>query len=82
MTPGVTPETLDGMSKDVLKEISNRLSDESFQFNPGRRIIIPKASGGTRPLTFKGREKKSSISPENDSRSSFRSYIFWFKSWL
>ena len=52
MTPGVSPETLDGMSKEVLKEISDRLRDESFQFHPGRRILIPKASGGTRPLTI------------------------------
>ncbi len=52
MTPGVSPETLDGMSKEVLTDISSRLRDESFQFNPGRRIQIPKASGGTRPLTI------------------------------
>lgn len=52
MTPGINPETLDGMSLDVLKEISRKLRDESFQFSPGRRIQIPKPSGGERPLTI------------------------------
>ena len=52
MTPGVNPETLDGMSSDVLLEISRKLRDESFQFNPGRRIQISKPSGGERPLTI------------------------------
>jgi len=52
MTPGVNPETLDGMSKEVLIEIVDKLKNESFQFNPGRRVLIPKASGGTRPLTI------------------------------
>jgi len=52
MTPGVNPETLDGMSIEVLREIVQKLKDESFQFSPGRRVQIPKHSGGTRPLTI------------------------------
>lgn len=52
MTPGISPETLDGMSKEVLEDIVKRLKNESFQFSPGRRVLIPKASGGTRPLTI------------------------------
>lgn len=52
MTPGVKPETLDGMSKEVLDNIVNKLKNETFQFSPARRIQIPKASGGTRPLTI------------------------------
>jgi len=52
MTPGVNPETLDGMSMEVLESIARQLQDESFQFKPARRVQIPKASGGTRPLTI------------------------------
>jgi len=52
MTPGVKPETLDGMSKEVLEDIVVKLKNESFQFSPGRRVQIPKPSGGTRPLTI------------------------------
>lgn len=51
MTPGINPETLDGMSMEVLEDIIARLKNESFQFTPGRRVEIPKTSGGTRPLT-------------------------------
>ena len=50
MTPGVKPETLDGVSLESLQDISNKLNNESFQFSP--RVQIPKASGGTRPLTI------------------------------
>lgn len=52
MTPGISPETLDGMSQEVIKDIVKRLGDETFQFQPGRRIQIPKGSGGSRPLTI------------------------------
>lgn len=52
MTPGITPTTLDGMSMEVMKEIISKLKDDSFKFSPGRRVEIPKASGGTRPLTI------------------------------
>lgn len=51
MTPGVNPETLDGISKETFEDLSARLRDESFQFSPSRRVNIPKASGGTRPLS-------------------------------
>ena len=51
MTPGVSPETLDGISKDTFEKLSKRLRDESFSFSASRRIHIPKASGGTRPLS-------------------------------
>ncbi len=52
MTPGITPTTLDGMSMEVIEEIISKLKDDSFKFSPGRRVEIPKASGGTRPLTI------------------------------
>lgn len=51
MTPGITPTTLDGMSMDVISKIISSIKDESFKFTPGRRVEIPKASGGSRPLT-------------------------------
>lgn len=51
MTPGVNPETLDGMSSEVLLDIARKLRSEKFDFHPGRRVQIPKKSGGTRPLT-------------------------------
>lgn len=50
--PGINPETLDGLSIDSLNKIRLALLDESFKFNSGRRIIIPKASGGERPKTI------------------------------
>jgi group II intron reverse transcriptase/maturase len=52
MTPGITPTTLDGTSWETFCQISSSLKDESFQFKPSRRIHIPKASGGKRPLTI------------------------------
>lgn len=51
MTPGINPETLDGMSNEVLKSIIEKLETEDFNFQAGRRVQIPKKSGGTRPLT-------------------------------
>jgi len=50
MTPGINPTTLDGMSMNEIMKIIESLKDESFQFTPGRLHIIPKKSGGTRPL--------------------------------
>lgn len=52
MTPGVSPETLDGISKEKLELLLSDLLSEKFQFSPSRRIQIPKASGGERPLTI------------------------------
>ena len=52
MTPGVTPETLDGISKEKIQTLSESLINESFQFSPSRRVLIPKASGGSRPLSI------------------------------
>lgn len=52
MTPGIDETTLDGISKDLILQIIEELSDESFQFKPGRRTYIPKSNGGKRPLTI------------------------------
>ncbi|KAH8163800.1 hypothetical protein CIB48_g4426 [Xylaria polymorpha] len=45
MTPGISPTTLDGISTEVFKRIIESLRDESFQFDPGRKVNIPKGSG-------------------------------------
>lgn len=52
MTPGITPVTLDGMSMEVVEEIISKLKAGNFKFSPGRRVEIPKADGGSRPLTI------------------------------
>lgn len=55
MSQGMTPETLEGVSRvshTYLQELSQALKNQTFKFKPGRRIQIPKASGGTRPLTI------------------------------
>jgi group II intron reverse transcriptase/maturase len=52
MTPGIVPTTLDGISVEVIEEIIQSLKDDTFKFQPGRRVMIPKASGGERPLTI------------------------------
>lgn len=52
MTPACDDETLDGISHEALLELSNLLRTEEFQFRPARRVEIPKASGGTRPLSI------------------------------
>lgn len=50
-TPGLNPETLDGMSLLVLESIIDKLKTEKFTFQAGIRVQIPKALGGNRPLT-------------------------------
>jgi len=52
MTPGINPTTLDGISKKWIVETVESLKTEQFKFKPGRRIQIPKANGGQRPLTI------------------------------
>lgn len=51
MTPGMTPTTLDGMSLEVVDELISSMRAETFDFQPGRRVNIPKSNGKTRPLT-------------------------------
>ena len=52
MTKGSVPETLDGISTITINNLIAKLKDESFRFSAGRRVQIPKASGGLRPLTI------------------------------
>lgn len=52
MTPGVTPETLDGISKEKLEALALELRSEKFQFSPIGSVSIPKPYGGSRPLSI------------------------------
>lgn len=42
MTPGITQETLDGISLSYLFQLSKEIRSGKFQFTPARRIWIPK----------------------------------------
>ncbi|MFD5430253.1 reverse transcriptase/maturase family protein [Streptomyces sp. NPDC127084] len=50
MTPGVTPETVDGMSQRKISRIIEAVRHERYRFRPVRRVFIPKKNGKTRPL--------------------------------
>ncbi|MET9399449.1 reverse transcriptase domain-containing protein [Kitasatospora sp. NPDC002965] len=50
MTPGVTPETVDGMSQRKIGRIIEAMRHERYRFKPVRRVHIPKKNGSTRPL--------------------------------
>jgi retron-type reverse transcriptase len=50
MTPGVTQETVDGMSQAKIGRIIEALRHERYRFRPVRRVHIPKKNGKTRPL--------------------------------
>jgi group II intron reverse transcriptase/maturase len=50
MTPGPTPETVDGMSMAKIEAIIERLRYERYRWTPVRRTYIPKKNGKMRPL--------------------------------
>ncbi len=50
MTPGVTGETVDGMSLGKIDSIIDAMRHERYRFSPVRRIYIPKKNGNLRPL--------------------------------
>jgi group II intron reverse transcriptase/maturase len=50
MTPGVTQETVDGMSMRKIGRIIDAMRHERYRFRPVRRVHIPKKNGKTRPL--------------------------------
>jgi group II intron reverse transcriptase/maturase len=50
MTPGVTPETVDGMSLAKIGAIIDALRAERYRWRPVKRVHIPKKSGKLRPL--------------------------------
>jgi group II intron reverse transcriptase/maturase len=53
MTPGVTQETVDGMSRGRIEDIIDALRHERYRFTPVRRVLIPKKQKGKfRPLSL------------------------------
>ena len=50
MTPGVTGETVDGMSLGKIERIIDAMRHERYRFSPVRRVYIPKKNGKLRPL--------------------------------
>src|SRR3954465_3918509 len=50
MTPGVTQETVDGMSLGKVGRIIDAMRHERYRFKPVRRTYIPKKNGKMRPL--------------------------------
>jgi group II intron reverse transcriptase/maturase len=50
MTPGVTGETVDGMSLAKIESIIEALRGERYRWRPVKRIYIPKRNGRQRPL--------------------------------
>ena len=50
MTPGTTPETVDGMSMERISRIITAMRHERYRFRPVRRVHIPKKNGKLRPL--------------------------------
>jgi group II intron reverse transcriptase/maturase len=50
MTPGVTQETVDGMSLGKIRRIIDAMRHECYRFKPARRTYIPKKNGKLRPL--------------------------------
>jgi retron-type reverse transcriptase len=50
MTPGVTQETVDGMSLGKIGRIIDAVRHERYRFSPVRRAWIPKKNGKLRPL--------------------------------
>jgi retron-type reverse transcriptase len=50
MTPGSDNETLDGISKEWVKKTIESFKNRKFQFQPSKRIEIPKKNGQMRTL--------------------------------
>src|SRR5882757_3829582 len=50
MTPGVTQETVDGMSQAKIGRVIDAMRYERYRFSPARRAYIPKKNGKLRPL--------------------------------
>src|SRR5215813_5983175 len=50
MTPGITEETVDGMSREKMAKIIEAIRYERWQWTPVRRLRKEKPKGGKRPL--------------------------------
>ena len=51
-TPGITGETVDGMSLEKIHNIIDDLRTERFKWTPVKRTYIPKKMGNYVPLAF------------------------------
>lgn len=59
MTPGITPETLDGIDLDYFKGIQAKLKAGTLKFSPTRQVHIPKpGKSETRPLNIASPREK------------------------
>jgi group II intron reverse transcriptase/maturase len=54
MTPGVSADTVDGMSLDKIERIIDAMRHERYRFSPVKRVMIPKKNGKLRPLGLPG----------------------------
>lgn len=50
MTEGTDGKNIDGMSLEKINKLIESLKDESYKPKPAKRVYIPKANGGKRPL--------------------------------
>ncbi len=50
MTPGITEETVDGMSREKIATIIEAIRQEKWHWTPTRRVLKDKPTGGKRPL--------------------------------
>ncbi|MBV9057558.1 MAG: group II intron reverse transcriptase domain-containing protein [Pseudonocardiales bacterium] len=50
MTPGVTGETVDGMSEATIGRVIDAVRHERWRWSPVKRVYIPKRNGKRRPL--------------------------------
>ena len=50
MTPGITEETVDGMSMAKIAKIIEAIRQEKWHWTPVRRVLKDKPTGGKRPL--------------------------------
>ena len=50
LTPGTTPETVDGMTRAKIDTIIETVRAERYRWTPVRRTYIPKRNGKLRPL--------------------------------
>jgi group II intron reverse transcriptase/maturase len=58
ITPGVDEVTLDGFSEERVASIIKQLKDGTYQFQPVRRVFIPKKNGKKRPLGISSGDDK------------------------